>query len=105
MRIVSWQTEVSLDSRTGQGIPDYAFRFHGDGSISLAAASRLELTPVIKPHEAPDTQMKIRVGFFVMETCPADRRLPAIRTKAGGRGFFIRREKRHDVLPSYFDEP
>jgi hypothetical protein len=79
--------------------------FHGDGSISLAAASRLELTPMIKPHEAPDTQMKIRVGFFVMETCPAGRRLPAIRTKAGSRGFFIRREKGHDVLPSYFDEP
>jgi hypothetical protein len=76
MGIVPWHEGVSLDSKTGASTQD---GFHGDGIfILLAAASRLELTPMIEPYKTPDAQMKIRVGLFVMETCPACGDLTAI---------------------------
>ena len=47
-------------------------------SVSSAATSRLELTPMIKPNETPDTKMKIGMRPFIMKTRPAHGGLTAI---------------------------
>ena len=99
-RIVSWQTTLSLVPRGLRRSGDSrAMRPNGYS----AATSRLELSAMIKPYEASDTEVQFFLSLFVIATGTARDHVPAVRTTAQRCGFFFRREQRHGVPPSYFD--